>query len=139
MDDEIAASWVVTVRTARRTVECWVDAWWRPVSPWEVRLAIYADEPPIVWTLARELLAVGRFTAAGVPGADVHVRPGPRGLNAEVVEIELSVDGVTATLVVCGADVAEFLERTFAVVPLGAERLVLPDFVPAEWTTEGAS
>lgn len=77
--------------------------------------AVGGSSPPVVWVLARELLAQGLETASG--DGDVLVRP----LSAEWTTIELggTVDG--AIVIVASEDLLAFLEASFQVVADGAE------------------
>lgn len=68
----------------------------------------------VVWTFARELLAVGLARPAGI--GDVQIEPD----GSSVVLILSSPEG-TAELVAQAADVRRFVSRTLSIVPLGAE------------------
>ncbi|MGH3693627.1 MAG: SsgA family sporulation/cell division regulator [Pseudonocardiaceae bacterium] len=73
--------------------------------------------PTVEWEFARDLLADGMITEAGT--GDVTVRPEPT--NMKRIELELTAPSGHALFVANAAELAEFLERTYALVPLGSE------------------
>lgn len=90
-------------------------------DPYAVTLTFYVPGDSVVWTFGRELLLSGLHDPAG--DGDVHVWPEGDldGSPATAVMIELcSPDGHLLALV-NGNDVRRFLNRTYALVPVGHE------------------
>ncbi|GEL18880.1 SsgA family sporulation/cell division regulator [Pseudonocardia asaccharolytica] len=101
-----------------------------PVVPVEVELAYSSRDPYAVqasfrtggessvnWVFARDLLADGLVAPAGA--GDVKVQPVPHDLGR--IELELTSPSGHAVFTTCAARLAEFLDRTFEVVPAGSE------------------
>ena len=74
--------------------------------------------PTVEWVVSRELLAAGLHAPAGE--GDVGIWPSTN-RGAEVVCVSLTSPDGQALLFGRHADVAEFLDRTFAEVPAGTE------------------
>jgi hypothetical protein len=86
-------------------------------EPHEVRMAFHAGlKGPIVWVLARSLLAEGLTGRAG--DGDVETWPADGGQN---LVIRLSSPGRTAEFTAPARGVARFLEATCRLVAPGAE------------------
>jgi hypothetical protein len=71
----------------------------------------------VEWVFARDLLADGMITEAGT--GDVKVRPAI--CSPDRVELELTSPSGHALFAANAADLAEFLERTYELVPPGSE------------------
>lgn len=90
-----------------------------PSDPFAVAVSMRTDGGPTVeWVVSRELLAAGLHAPAG--DGDVGIWPSTN-RGAEVVCVSLSSPDGQALLFGRHADVAEFLDRTFAEVPAGTE------------------
>lgn len=88
-------------------------------DPYAIRMAFHvgADEP-VEWIFSRELLAEGIDGPAGE--GDVHVWPGTdHGLG--ILHVALSSPFGHAHFEAPMTSIAEFLARTFAVIPAGEE------------------
>ncbi len=88
-------------------------------DPFAVQVSFQAGRTgaAVEWVFARDLLADGMITEAGT--GDVNVRPAP--VNPDRIELELTSPSGHALFVANAAGLAEFLERTYAIVPLGSE------------------
>ncbi len=86
--------------------------------PWQVSAAFDAadtsDNSPAVWVFARDLLTQGLFGQAG--HGDVRVRP-----TGQHIAIEFHDGPDYALITVQRAALAQFLDSTYTVVPLGDE------------------
>ena len=90
-----------------------------PSDPFAVTVSMSAEGGPSVqWVMSRDLLAAGLDAPAG--DGDVGVWPSTN-RGAEVVCVSLTSPDGQALLFGRHADIAEFLDRTFAEVPAGAE------------------
>jgi hypothetical protein len=94
----------------------WVDLTYDTRDPYAVRFAPRRSSNAKPWLFSRELLSQGLFTRAGE--GDVRLKPSTDTVS---VVIELSSPEGFAALETCTAEIATFLERTYAVVPLGDE------------------
>ncbi|MCA1654941.1 MAG: SsgA family sporulation/cell division regulator [Pseudonocardiaceae bacterium] len=83
-------------------------------DPWAVSVAFRTGPR---WVLARELLAAGLALPTG--DGDVRVAPHPTG----GVVLGLCTRDERAEVLLDGADVGRILARSYALVPLGAERV----------------
>ena len=84
-------------------------------DPFAVQMLLSVDQSPaICWTFGRELLLNGVNVPTGL--GDVQVYPTHDG-----VIVELRSGSSSAALLAYAPDVAEFIDRTLAVVPLDAE------------------
>ncbi|MFF0392923.1 SsgA family sporulation/cell division regulator [Kitasatospora sp. NPDC004615] len=104
--------------------EAGVEAWLRFDSnePYAVCLMfppLGAEDEPIEWWFARDLLDAGRHARAG--RGDVTVAPGPGG----AVHVTLRGEAGEAVIRVPGEVVDGFLGDCFALIPAGAESLQL--------------
>lgn len=91
-------------------------------DPYAIRMAFYAgDEEPVEWIFARELLTVGAVHQVGE--GDVQVWPA--GHNNRLLHISLSSPFGDALFEVPIGPLADFLHRTYQIVPAGQE----PGFV----------
>lgn len=88
-------------------------------DPLAVRLAMSVDGAVVEWLFARELLADGLTGPAGL--GDVHLYPHLSLDGLETVRLELSAPDGQAVLEMPAGEVAQFLDATYQVVPLGAE------------------
>jgi len=87
-------------------------------DPYAVRVAFHVGfDKPVEWTFARDLLAEGATRRAGI--GDVQVRP--HATDKQVLCLELSSPFGEALFEVPAADVADFLTRTYRLVPRGSE------------------
>jgi hypothetical protein len=75
------------------------------------------DQSPVEWVFGRDLLADGLFNESG--DGDVRVRP--HRAHANRVELELTSPSGYALFVTNATRLAEFLDRTFELVPPGTE------------------
>ena len=103
-------------------------------DPYAVRMAFHVGtDEPVEWTLARDLLAAALHSregigdvqawpsaAPGVPAAEGEPAAGPGVLN-----ISMTSPFGHAQFEAPAAGVASFLNRTFRIVPAGAESLFL--------------
>ena len=84
-------------------------------DPFAVQMLLSIDQSPaICWILSRDLLITGAAMPSGV--GDVQVYPTHDGV---IIELRSGASG--AALLAYAPDVAEFIDRTLAVVPLDAE------------------
>jgi hypothetical protein len=89
-------------------------------EPFAVRLTFHAGAPEeAAWVFARELLASGLRGPAGK--GDVRVRPSYCPDRGAVIRLALDSPHGSATLEAVAAEVERWLQRTFALVPAGAE------------------
>lgn len=88
-------------------------------DPYAIRMAFHVGtDEPVEWIFSRELLAEGMGGPAGE--GDVHVWPGTdHGLG--VLNVALSSPFGHAHFEAPMTAIAEFLDRTFAVIPAGEE------------------
>ncbi|MEU6573458.1 SsgA family sporulation/cell division regulator [Streptomyces sp. NPDC046805] len=89
------------------------------VDPFAVCIAFdIGNERPVVWALARDLLAEGVFRPCGQ--GDVRIWPTGSGPDAEL-NLALSSPHGAARFVAPLPMVAQWLERTYRLVPAGTE------------------
>jgi hypothetical protein len=88
-------------------------------DPYAIRMAFHVGtDEPVEWIFSRELLAAGMDAPAGE--GDVHVWPGmDHGLG--ILNIALSSPFGHAHFEAPMGAIADFLGRTFAVIPAGHE------------------
>jgi hypothetical protein len=87
-------------------------------APYLVRAAFHTGKTSkVVWDLSRDLLAAGLHSRAGE--GDVEVVPDPT--RPGCLRLTLRSTEGRAVFAVPTAAIAEFLARTYGVVPLGAE------------------
>lgn len=86
------------------------------ICPYEVELDFFDD---VVWTFARNLLAVGLWEPAGI--GDVRVWPERIGMVTASVMIRLSGPEATRLFGAHRWAVREFVERIYRLVPKGGE------------------
>lgn len=79
----------------------------RSLDPLAVRLTVDADDGPVHWVFARELLVRGLTGATGE--GDVRVRPHPHPARRSMVEVVLSGEEGFARLFLARASVNHFL------------------------------
>jgi hypothetical protein len=90
-----------------------------PNDPLAVTLAIGTEcDSPVIWVFARDLLAEGVNSAAGV--GDITVEPASEEAPHDVVRITLATDCL-ATMTADRDKVVEFLVASFTAVPSGCE------------------
>lgn len=124
---------VLDIHGRRSTIR--VDLSWSAVAHPEVLLSLHAGrDRTIDWVMARELLAAGLVAPAGE--GDVRVSPDPAGGYVQIVLRSESDAAAVLTVDLC--DVAAFLERTVAVVPVDAEIDVPPSDWPG-WVPSGGA
>jgi hypothetical protein len=91
---------------------------YRRAEPYAVYLHTDIDtDETVTWVFARDLLATGLHTWAGM--GDVSVYPGPG--DARIVYISLACGDETAVLRARSGPVRAFLQQTQCLVPLGLE------------------
>ena len=84
-------------------------------DPFAVQMLLSIEQSPaICWILSRDLLVTGAAMPSGV--GDVQLYP-----TYDGVIIELRSGVYVVALLAYAPDVAEFIARTLAVVPVGAE------------------
>lgn len=88
-------------------------------DPYAVTMTFMTTDEPLTWTFGRDLLIRGMHEATGE--GDVHVTPAIDQSGAAVVLITLSSPDGHLRLEARRDHVAEFLERTLALVPSGTE------------------
>jgi hypothetical protein len=92
-------------------------------DPYAVRIAFHVGlGKPVEWTFARDLLAKGAEEAVGL--SDVKIWPeaeSKSGFPGRVLNLELSSPSGQALFEVPAKDMADFLQRTYRIVPEGAE------------------
>lgn len=90
-------------------------------DPYAIRVAFHTGEDePVEWIFARELLTVGIVRPVGE--GDVRVWPASEGdRNERTISISLSSPFGQAQFDAAVAPLAEFLHRTYEIVPAGQE------------------
>jgi len=93
-------------------------------DPYAIRMAFHVgDGDPVEWIFARELLTVGIVRRAG--DGDVQVWPAGPDEDDGTLNLALSSPFGNARFVVPLSPLADFLHRTYKVVPAGRE----PEFI----------
>ena len=105
-------------------------------QPLTIRLCWNSDEPlvvtlttdpdsryPATWALARDMLAMGMQEAVVPKYGDVSVLPHAPGFPKTMLIGLHPPPGPSAGIIIDRVDMSMFLERTFASVPLGQERV----------------
>ncbi|GAA4155798.1 SsgA family sporulation/cell division regulator [Actinomadura keratinilytica] len=93
-------------------------------DPYAIRMAFHVgDGDPVEWIFARELLTVGIVRRAG--DGDVQVWPTGPDEDDGTLNLALSSPFGNARFVVPLSPLADFLHRTYKVVPAGRE----PEFI----------
>lgn len=98
---------------------------WRIADPYVVRMMFETgnpDRPEVLWVLSRELLAEGLTRPAGV--GDVRIMPDAAHRGTLLLRLSAPLGQVTFRMDTW--ELADFLDATFAVVPLGEELLWVP-------------
>lgn len=90
-----------------------------PADPIALTLTLHVEPAPVRWTFARELLTDGMFEPTG--DGDVCVWPCLDLTGASVVMLELTSPSGEFLGRLATRDVAPFVRRMLAVVPLGSE------------------
>lgn len=88
-------------------------------DPFAIAMTFITPDGNLVWTFGRDLLSRG--TESPVGDGDVHVAPAIGVSGRSMVSIELTSPDGHLVLMARASDVDDFLARTLAVVPLGAE------------------
>lgn len=96
-----------------------VELRYQPSDPYAVTAVFATGDTSVPWTFSRELLAGGLHEPVG--DGDVHVWPCLDADGHAVVIIELNSPHGEALMQARTGDVAEFIDRTKAAVPLGSE------------------
>jgi hypothetical protein len=92
---------------------------YRGDDPYAVRMAFHVGtDQPVEWIFARELLAGNEEDMRG--DGDVRIWPAA-GTDGEVLNIALSSPFGQALFETAAAPVAEFIQRTYQLVPAGRE------------------
>ena len=95
-----------------------VRLWYFPRDPYAITATFVLNgHETITWMLSRELLTRGLRTVVG--DGDVHMRPDAH--DASVVWIELKLGPMAAVFRAPADGVAEYLTRTYRLVPVGEE------------------
>ena len=114
---ELALRLVVPDRT---TVPLLATIEYAANDPYALRVAFHVgNDDPVEWIFARELLTLGMGRLVG--DGDVQVWPGPPGGGHGSLNMGLSSPYGDALFEVPLAPLAEFLHRTFEIVPAGHE------------------
>jgi len=92
---------------------------YRRSDPFAVSMTFLTGAGDLVWTFGRDLLARGIVCPTGE--GDVHVAPAIGLSGTAMVSIELTSPDGHLMLQAKTTDVSEFISRSFAVVPDGAE------------------
>ncbi len=88
-------------------------------DPYAVSMTFLATEEPLTWTFGRDLLLQGMHEPTG--DGDVHVSPSVSRSGRPIVMITLSSPDGSLLLEARSAQVVDFLDRSLALVPHGAE------------------
>ncbi|WP_196778074.1 SsgA family sporulation/cell division regulator [Lentzea aerocolonigenes] len=86
-------------------------------DPYTLAFVFTVGSQQVRWAIGRDLVAAGLLAPTG--DGDVVVRPAED--DATRVEFRLADHGRVSTLSAALLDVAEFVDRTFEVVPMGEE------------------
>jgi hypothetical protein len=89
------------------------------VDPYAVTALFHTDAGQIRWVFSRDLLDEGLVHDVG--DGDVQVAPGSVSLGEHCVQLRLSSPDGVAVLETPADVILEFLERSYALVPPGAE------------------
>lgn len=101
-----------------------------PSNAYAVRIVLTVAEHDVAWEFSREILDAGMRGEAGLGDVQVWAGHGPTGRTF----IRLSSPGGTALLAAPTAELAEFMDRTYMVVPAGTECTpCLDDAALAAW------
>ncbi|MCY7400497.1 MAG: SsgA family sporulation/cell division regulator [Nocardioides sp.] len=92
---------------------------YRRSDPFAIAMTFITGAGDLVWTFGRDLLSHGIVSPVGE--GDVHVAPAIGLSGTAMVSIELTSPDGHLVLQALTTDVTEFLARSFAVVPDGAE------------------
>lgn len=92
---------------------------YRSSDPFAVAMTFVTSDGKLVWTFGRDLLARGIESPVG--DGDVHVAPAIGTRGRAMVSIELSSPDGRLVLQARSSDISDFLARSVAVVPPGAE------------------
>jgi Streptomyces sporulation and cell division protein, SsgA len=93
---------------------------YRGDDPYAVRMAFHVGmDQPVEWIFARELLIAGN-EMDGCGEGDVRIWPAA-GMGGEVLNIALSSPFGQALFETAAAPVADFVRRTYQMVPAGCE------------------
>ena len=91
-------------------------------DPYAVRIAFREVDQPVEWIFARDLLAAGIQAREGRGDVSVWPSAGSEGgAPGSVLNIELSSPFGQAQLQAQAAEIADFLRRTYQIVPAGRE------------------
>jgi hypothetical protein len=88
-------------------------------DPYAVTAAFHTDAEPIRWVFSRDLLDEGLVHEVG--DGDVQVGPGRDMLGEPSIQLRLSSPDGVAVLETDADVILDFLERSYALVPPGAE------------------
>lgn len=129
MNSSITISTEVDLRLVvpeRAAVPLVADLAYTADDPYAIRISFHvADDEPVEWIFARELFTVGIVRRVG--DGDVSVWPDRNG-GDRTLGLRLSSPFGQATFEIPLTPVADFLHRTYAIVPAGRES----DFVDLE-------
>jgi hypothetical protein len=120
----VTTTLTLSVSASTGDAEMQAELRYDPNDPLAVTLAIGTEcESPVVWVFARDLLAEGINSAAGV--GDVTVEPAS---DVEIPEVRITLaTDCLATMTADRNKVLEFLVASFTAVPSGTE-MDLVDF-----------
>lgn len=87
-----------------------------PAEPYAVTLLCHSTWGLALWTFSRDLLTAGLLTAVGE--GDVRITPS---ITSVTIQLELKSPNGSLTIETQTASVADFLEATLTVIPIGSE------------------
>ena len=129
MNSSVTISTEVDLRLVvpdRNAVPLVADLSYAADDPYAIRISFHvADDEPVEWIFARELFTVGIVRRVG--DGDVTVWP-DRGEGERMLGLRLASPFGQATFEIPLTPVADFLHRTYDIVPAGRES----DFVDLE-------
>lgn len=102
-----------------RGVEVPVSLTYDQTDPYAVALVFHTSDGDITWMVARELLVIGATSPAG--DGDVMVWPALTPTLEDAIMIRLQAPGGRLVLRLGRLELDDFLRRTLALVPAGAE------------------
>lgn len=103
-----------------RDLELQAEFTYDPTDPYAVSLSTSADDRPIVWTFARDLLSQGLAEPTGE--GDVHVFPGALEEGTQTILVDLSSNDGKALLAADRTHIEAFVTMSHEMVTPGSER-----------------
>ncbi|MGB0099123.1 MAG: SsgA family sporulation/cell division regulator, partial [Nocardioides sp.] len=113
--------------TRGRTVELPTEFGYDPADPWAVHITFWGgsghSSEPVRWAVGRDLLRQGATEPAG--DGDVRLFPSIDDIGRAAVIMELCSPAGRLVTQLPTSDLVEFLDRSFEMVPVGAETVDL--------------